>query len=138
MKSEERAKKAVSTINTFKQSHKDFTKDELEAFLRANKAPYWNRIVTILKKSGQIKTVAPGLYGFCFQEPVLYRAIMKEMDAVCKANADSVAKCLANKTGKTATEKKSAPKEISLSEAITLLKKHGYRILKPRTEYDEL
>lgn len=133
--SEIRARKAIVHINSFKESVKEFTKDDLEDFLRSQRAPYWNRMLAILNKSGQIEKIDTGLYKFSNVEPVCYKSIVQEMDRVIDSASKSCSKWRSSKTLKVGQPKNT---KSSVDEAIALLKNLGYRILKPRTEFDEV
>lgn len=139
-KSELRAKSVAEAVNLFKKGAKEFTREEFTSFLKNQKIPYHQYMFGILKKASQIKTVGTALYAFTSSEPVYYKTLQQSLDAM----ADYYAKAAKKSVEKKSIEKKSSSITVvaesvsDLEAAIMLLKKNGYKILKPIIEYKEL
>ena len=130
----ERTQLVTQLVNEFKLVFpQPFTEQALTLQLRSVNCPYAKGIFLVLKKSNQIKKVGPSQYRFTFDEPVYYKAIQKELDAIVENQKQYQLKSDSKKQQTTIVEEVDA-----IQHAIDLLKANGYKISKPVTTFVEI
>lgn len=112
----EKARTITQKLSEVPHSEK-LTSAQLKTIIKG--LPYENLILGILKKRKIIQKKGK-FYEFCSQEPVYYKVIAAELEAFKKS------------------KKLQVRKDLTIEDMISLLKKEGYKILKPITNYEEL
>lgn len=113
-----------------------FTLDGLKIGLKKHNATWRNQLIWALKKSKVIIKVPGeiGTYQFASKEPVYYGSFEKIFESLIQKQLDCVSK----------THKKNSPSPTivvptdNVEDAIKILKKLGYKIMKPVTNYEEV
>ena len=111
-------------VNGIKSSISDFTLEELSSLLKQNKCPYWNRITTILLFHNLINK-NKNKYNFSNCIPIYYSYFESSLNKI-KSNQSNYSKKWKKK--KIVVVKSNENND--LENAITLLKKFGYKIFK--------
>lgn len=111
-------------VNGIKSSISDFTLEELSSLLKQNKCPYWNRITTILLFHNLINK-NKNKYNFSNGIPIYYSYFESSLNKI-KSNQSNYSKKWKKK--KIVVVKSNENND--LENAITLLKKFGYKIFK--------
>ena len=111
-------------VNGIKSSISDFTLEELSSLLKQNKCPYWNRITTILLFHNLINK-NKNKYNFSNSIPIYYSYFESSLNKI-KSNQSNYSKKWKKK--KIVVVKSNENND--LENAITLLKKFGYKIFK--------
>lgn len=111
-------------VNGIKSSISDFTLEELSNLLKQNKCPYWNRITTILLFHNLINK-NKNKYNFSNGIPIYYSYFESSLNKI-KSNQSNYSKKWKKK--KIVVVKSNENND--LENAITLLKKFGYKIFK--------
>lgn len=115
-----------------------FTLEGLKKGLNKHNSPWKNQLVWSLKKCKVIVPVQGerGTYQFASKEPVYYKSfeqtfenyVIKQIAAVAKSKKESISS--SNPTIVIPTD--------NVEDAIKILKKLGYKIMKPVTNYEEV
>ena len=111
-------------VNGIKSSISNFTLKELSSLLKQNKCPYWNRITTILLFHNLINK-NKNKYNFSNGIPIYYSYFESSLNKI-KSNQSNYSKKWKKK--KIVVVKSNENND--LENAITLLKKFGYKIFK--------
>lgn len=122
--SKQTAQTIALIINGIKSSISDFTLEELSSLLKQNKCPYWNRITTILLFHNLINK-NKNKYNFSNDIPIYYSYFESSLNKI-KSNQSNYSKKWKKK--KIVVVKSNENND--LENAITLLKKFGYKIFK--------
>ena len=122
--SKQTAQTIALIINGIKDSINDFTLEELSSLLKQNKCPYWNRITTILLFHNLINK-NKNKYNFSNGIPIYYSYFESSLNKI-KSNQSNYSKKWKKK--KIVVVKSNENND--LENAITLLKKFGYKIFK--------
>lgn len=122
--SKQTAQTIALIINGIKSSISDFTLEELSSLLKQNKCPYWNRITTILLFHNLINK-NKNKYNFSNGIPIYYSYFESSLNKI-KSNQSNYSKKWKKK--KIVVVKSNENND--LENAITLLKKFGYKIFK--------
>ena len=122
--SKQTAQTITLIINGIKNSINDFTLEELSSLLKQNKCPYWNRITTILLFHNLINK-NKNKYNFSNGIPIYYSYFESSLNKI-KSNQSNYSKKWKKK--KIVVVKSNENND--LENAITLLKKFGYKIFK--------
>ena len=122
--SKQTAQTIAFIINGIKSSISDFTLEELSSLLKQNKCPYWNRITTILIFHNLINK-NKNKYNFSNGVPIYYSYFESSLNKI-KSNQNNYSKKWKKK--KIVVVKSNENND--LENAITLLKKFGYKIFK--------
>lgn len=122
--SKQTAQTIALIINGIKSSISDFTLKELSSLLKQNKCPYWNRITTILLFHNLINK-NKNKYNFSNGIPIYYSYFESSLNKI-KSNQSNYSKKWKKK--KIVVVKSNENND--LENAITLLKKFGYKIFK--------
>jgi len=113
----EKARTITQRLSEVSHSEK-FTSAQLKTIIKG--LPYEALIIGILKKRKIIQKKGK-FYEFCSQEPVYYKVIAAELEAFKKSKKPQQVR-----------------KDLTIEDMVSLLKKEGYKILKPITNYEEL
>ena len=122
--SKQTAQTIALIINGIKSSISNFTLKELSSLLKQNKCPYWNRITTILLFHNLINK-NKNKYNFSNGIPIYYSYFESSLNKI-KSNQSNYSKKWKKK--KIVVVKSNENND--LENAITLLKKFGYKIFK--------
>ena len=122
--SKQTAQTIALIINGIKSSISDFTLEELSSLLKQNKCPYWNRITTILLFHNLINK-NKNKYNFSNGIPIYYSYFESSLNKI-KSNQSNYSK----KWKKKKIVVVKSEENNDLENAITLLKKFGYKIFK--------
>lgn len=110
-------------VNGIKSSISNFTLEELSNLLKQNKCPYWNKITTMLLSHNLI-IKNKNKYNFSNGIPIYYSYFESSLNKI-KSNQSNYSKTWKNKKVIIKVDENN-----DIENAITLLKKFGYKIFK--------
>ena len=135
--SESRAKAVSASIAKVREGLTKFTMYDLASALKVANCPYSNNVASLLRKKGVVAKRGKD-YVFAVTEPVYYKSIQNELDAIVALYVKKQEFVVDNVVKNETRDAFSLRYGINEQEVIDLLKAKGYKIMKPIINYEEI